>query len=259
MPCTSFFGPARMTDYSLLFLDFDGVICDSVNETYASSWLAYFKYLRHRLPAAVSLAQQRRYMRLRPFIRSGEDYLLIQDIIADDLDVQNQEMFDALAARAGSEKMGHYRTVFYQARTEIIESFRNWWLTLNPLYPHMGEVLRLGLQHKSIYILSAKKTEFIHEILAFHGLDYDSDRIIHSGPEEKTAIISRLLDRTEARSACFIDDQISHLLGNRDPRITPRLASWGYIDGTWLTQHDVQSITPEELQGLVRQIVGNKS
>ncbi len=244
-----------MIEDTLLFLDFDGVICDSVNETIASSWLAYHKYVKKRMPVFVARDHKERFMRLRPYIRTGQDYMLIQDIMADNLTVSGQEMFDKLLKKAGKRKMELYKTVFYRARNEIMTERKRLWLELNPLYPHMYEVVKQGGSCKQIYILSAKKTVYILEILKHHVLDFPAQRIIHAGEGSKTDIIGRVLDREKAYMAYFIDDQISHLSANKDSRIKPLIASWGYVDSRWLVQKHVESIDPAGLRRLIRRMV----
>ena len=57
-------------------IDFDGVICDSIKECFLSSAHA----LGHD-PEILSDAGNvkfRKFKSLRPFVRSGEDYILIQ-------------------------------------------------------------------------------------------------------------------------------------------------------------------------------------
>ena len=60
----------------LLFLDFDGVICDSEPECFESSSVAYRK-LKSPENVSKSLEHRSLFRQLRPLIRSGEDYLVI--------------------------------------------------------------------------------------------------------------------------------------------------------------------------------------
>jgi phosphoglycolate phosphatase-like HAD superfamily hydrolase len=236
---------------SLLFLDFDGVICDSINETIISSWVAYYKYLEKKIPLSVPCDYKRRFMLLRPFIRSGEDYLVIQDILANNKEIENQKQFDHLLAIIGKEVLQYYKEVFYKARSEIFSSYKKLWLSLNPLYPHMEKVMAKSAACENVYILSTKRTDFINEILQARSLDFHPNRIITAGQEEKLAIISYILDREKKQYAYFIDDQISHLIANSNNHIKTYLAAWGYVEPIWLKQKKVEILFPKQMIALM--------
>jgi phosphoglycolate phosphatase-like HAD superfamily hydrolase len=246
-----------MAGGEFLFLDFDGVICDSVNETIASSWLAYHKYVQKHAPGSVARDHKARFMRLRPYIRTGRDYMLIQDLMARNVTVTGQDMFDELLAEAGKRRMELYKTAFYQARNEIMTEYKEYWLELNPLYPHMFDIMEQAGSCKNVYILSAKKIVYILEILKHHALAFPDRRIIHAGQEAKTDVIGRVLDREKGHAAFFVDDQISHLSANNDPRIKPLIASWGYVDSRRLEQTHVASIDPAGLRRLILRMVNS--
>ena len=66
----------------LLYLDFDGVVCDSERECFVSSWLTYRQLGGATGGEHISLRARRRFRQMRPLIRSGEDYVVIQQILA---------------------------------------------------------------------------------------------------------------------------------------------------------------------------------
>jgi phosphoglycolate phosphatase-like HAD superfamily hydrolase len=239
-----------MAEEKLLFLDFDGVICDSINETVLCSWLAYYKYLKKsEPPECVPGNHKKQFLVYRPYIRSAADYIVIQDLLVHRLQMDSQEDFDEVLKALGQEVLTYYQEIFYRARTEIFTAWKSIWLGLNPLYPHMDEIMAKAARSSRVYILSTKKPEFINEILKGHSLDFDAKRIIYPGQEEKLAIIARILDQEKAGKAYFVDDQISHLHTNTDPRIKTFLASWGYIEEKWLSQERVEVLT---LPGLLK-------
>src|SRR5512138_3366484 len=125
-----------MRDVPLLILDFDGVICDSLDECFVSSWPAYHTLYRKSPPPKVPITLRDDFARLRPFIRTGEDYLLIQEILTQGKSVQDQAAFDALIAEAGPEKMRIFKELFTKARSELLEKDKRFWLSLNRIYPH---------------------------------------------------------------------------------------------------------------------------
>ena len=81
----------------LVFLDFDGVICDSLPECYTVSLAAYYGLFRKsEVPKDASGATETVFRRFRPYIRRGGDYLFIQMAIHQGIRLESQEDFDSL-------------------------------------------------------------------------------------------------------------------------------------------------------------------
>jgi hypothetical protein len=143
---------------TLVFLDFDGVICDSALECLVSSWRAcYCRGPAPPCPASVPVALRARFLALRPFIRSGEDFLLIQEILQKDLDVRTQAQFDALAEQRGEETMRRYAHRFQAAREELLRQDPHTWVGLHRVYPHVLAGFPRWSASPCLYILSTKK------------------------------------------------------------------------------------------------------
>ena len=219
----------------LLVLDFDGVICDSIDECFVSSWIASHRLDGTPLPASLGVELRARFAELRPFIRSGEDYVVIQKLLAANRLVATQAEFDAALAAEGPDGMRRLKEVFYQARGDLLASDRPYWLALNRVYPHVRRTLAGLASRPDVVVLSTKKSEFIVEILAANGIAIPVDRVLYTGSRAKADIIAGLLGPGER--ALLIDDQVDTLLACRDPRIDVGLALWGYIKPEWLEQH----------------------
>ena len=228
---------------SLYILDFDGVLCDSVLECFVSSWYAYYGFHLGTLPSSTEIKRKASFYRFRPFIRTGEDYMLIQSMIDRGVVISNQEEFDAEKKTAGKELMARYRDEFYRARGELLESQRSWWLAMNRLYPGLQDIL-LRLRHvESVHILSTKKPEFIVEILKENGIMWPRDRIHDAEKRRKLPFISELMSANGAKRAVFVDDQLDHLSEEGYPEIERLLAAWGYVQSSWLMDGAVRVIT----------------
>lgn len=238
---------------SLVFLDFDGVICDSIAECLVSSWEAYFGHTRETTPSAVPVDLRAKFAALRPYVRSGEDFLLCQEILHKDLAVRSQEDFDRLAASKGSAGLARLRERFYEARAALRQRDRRYWIGLNSLYPAVAENLSLWVNSPCLHILSTKRPEFINEILAASGILFPGKRILHSDRTDKGARIEKLLKGRREESALLVDDQIDHLarIQAQSGRIAVYLASWGYVKPEWLVGSPVSVLRLEELGAVV--------
>lgn len=235
---------------SLLVLDFDGVICDSIDECFVSSWVAWHRLQGRSLPAALAIELRARFAALRPFIRSGEDYVVIQKLLAGERRVATQEEFDAALAAEGAEGMRRLKEVFYAARGDLLASDRAYWLSLNRVYPHVRAPLAAVAGRPDALVLSTKKSEFIVEILAANDIAIPQERVLHTGSRSKADVITGILGPDDR--ALLVDDQIDHLVACRHPRIDVRLALWGYVRPEWLERHPgVPRVAAEDFERLL--------
>ncbi len=237
---------------SLLVLDFDGVICDSIDECFVSSWIAYYELYRREHAPQVPVRLRAEFARLRPFIRSGEDFVLIQSILSKGVPVPDQAAFDAAAERAGVETLRTYRELFYAARRDLLSRDRAFWLSLNRIYPHIVAAFALLPVDAPVHILSTKRLEYITETLSEAHIHFPHARIHLSPTSTKLPTVEALRVAGGFERAVFVDDQIDYLLGNDNPQVDAYLASWGYVKPEWLTPGSGVSVMgPEELVSLI--------
>jgi len=233
----------------LLFLDFDGVICDSADECFVSSWLAY-QGLRGASPSSVPLSDYALFRRYRPLIRRGGDYLLLQRCIDRKIPLSDQADFDNQADMLGEAGMDAFHEKFYAARSGLFNANRSYWLGLNRIYRGIREAL--PAVKETAWILTTKEVSFVVEILGLNGLEWNTGKIICSGKERKIDIIEGFL--TGDGAAVFVDDQIDHFAGAVDERITCYLAAWGYVKPEWLSAA-VKVLTKQDFINMVKTLV----
>jgi FMN phosphatase YigB (HAD superfamily) len=239
-----------MTERGVVLLDFDGVICDSVDECMAASARGYYDLQGKTMPAALAAGRRADFGRLRPFIRTGEDYLLIHELIDRGVVVRDQAGFDEMARRAGPEKMGRFRELFYRGRVELQRMDRDAWMTMNRIYPEARRTLEQSVE-RPLFILSTKRPEFIQDILAHAGVRVPQDRILFSGHDRKLPIAERIRGEGGFARAVFVDDQVDHLVDNPFPLVSVYLASWGYVASERVAlDAGIPVLAAEDLPGL---------
>ncbi|OHD17667.1 MAG: hypothetical protein A2Y38_14795 [Spirochaetes bacterium GWB1_59_5] len=229
-------------DRRLIFLDFDGVICDSLPECYAVSRAAFYGlYLKVAAPEP-GADDERTFRQLRPYIRRGGDYMFLQLCLQRRLIVGSQKEFDALVSENRSlDDLFH--DLFYRARRELFSTDPERWYALNPLYPGMKALLDKHGRDDDTLILSTKEADFISKILSFHGIAWSGSRIYCSGKERKLDYIDRVMDGLGATKAVFVDDQIDHFTGSSAHSARCLLADWGYILPEWLEDGRVETVS----------------
>jgi phosphoglycolate phosphatase-like HAD superfamily hydrolase len=206
----------------LVFLDFDGVLCDSLPECLVSSWTAFYGFLRGGLPDRVPLTLRATFYELRPYVRSGEDYVLLQELVEAGTSVHSQQDFDAQLRRRGTTTMQEYRHVFYRARSELLRTDRGYWIGLNRIYPFLLPHLKTWTCSPCLHILSTKEASYILEILAARGVEIDAGRVLHCGAQEKPGLIIATARRLNSARVLWIGIREEGVVGAenrvRDPR-----------------------------------------
>jgi phosphoglycolate phosphatase-like HAD superfamily hydrolase len=209
------------------FMDFDGVLCDSAAECYASSLMA----LRGDPPPENGAIDPRRYrlfMAMRPFIRNPEDYLLIQEAIDSGKITRSQDEFDALRASRSEETLASLANRFLEARSSFLARKPELWYELNPPFEGISELLRLLSTNESFFILSTKRADFIEALFSRWGVQWPSARVISSRTETKRDLMLMIAKPTELGGLHFIDDQEEHLKACQGSGIALYAAEWGY-------------------------------
>ena len=219
----------------LLVLDFDGVICDSVEECFVASWSAFHELRRVASPAAPDNARAA-FRHLRPFVRSGEDFLLIQHLIARGEAPASQGEFDSAWDQAGMPGPKECKDLFYRVRTEMRDRDPAAWLAMNRVYAHVPPGLTRLSPAVPLYVLSTKKPPFVIAPMAAAGISVPPERVLYAESEPKLATVERLLRQLDRQEAVFIEDQIDAIRSNRNPRIRAYLADWGYVQKAWLAE-----------------------
>ena len=234
-----------------LFLDFDGVLCDSVNECFVSSWLAFYTRYRGEQPGSIPLVAYRLFRQYRPFIRRGEDYLLLHALIHDGVAVASQREFDLCVERAGREMMATYRALLYEVREEMVSGDRELWLALHA--PYEGIVDRLGplASDPDVWIISTKRSEFVVRILAGWGIDWPLERTIMPVSRTKVQIVASVMERLAMEEAILVDDQADHLRCDELPNLTCMLALWGFVAPGLAVPDHVEGITLDAFRELL--------
>jgi phosphoglycolate phosphatase-like HAD superfamily hydrolase len=217
-----------------LALDFDGVIADSIYECLVVAFNAFSNY-RNGTKLIKTLDEingqqlkQARY--LRNFIRSGEDYVYIQQIISDKVRINNQLEFDKYCA-IHQEKRNLYFQIFYNEREEFSLKYFKEWIALNPFYDGIKDFLQSYPDKGKLYIITTKKIEFAKKIISAHSIGLLHANFYHASQDRsKREIILQLLNsyQIDPSDFYFIDDQVDTLLKLNDLGINCYLAKWGY-------------------------------
>lgn len=212
------------TPTRVLALDFDGVICDSLEEGLLISWNAHTgaavrAFVEPGL-AGVPPEVTERFVGCRPFARHLGHWLVPFTISSvpsshaefaarfDELPGPTIETFTAAAA-------GY--------RAAVRRTYPDEWLSHHVVEPGLDDVL------SSAYIVTARDGESVGRILRAHGIAVDDARIFGSSTDKtdalKTIAVSEAADPAEVT---LVDDNIENCLAARAGGYDAWWATWGY-------------------------------
>ncbi len=222
----------------LLALDFDGVLCDGMQEYFHTAWRVYRKVWEEKGEAPpAGLAE--RFARLRPVIESGwEMALLLRAIL---LGYTEEELFaDWIAA---AEKIlqqdgltpGDLGPLLNTDRDAQIRENLDAWLSRNRFYPGVIGRLRSCLDAGTqLRIVTTKEERYTRRLLEREGIDLAGDWIVgRSAKRAKHETLRRY--RHELGSSAgiwFVEDRLATLQEVRRQAdlegVRLFLADWGY-------------------------------
>lgn len=221
---------------SIIFLDFDGVLCNSVKEAYILSRYAYFNIDVHKEieEELYSKFQENRYL----ILNSYQYYYLMQILEKysnlDKTDVLNE--FDLLSSLGKNEQTDFFNKKFIEKRKELIENDFNFWNSLETptLFLNKLKGILKNSKNSTFAILSTKNKEAIVKKFEFWNIDFNSDLIFEKKDLEnltKGEFINKFIqNHFEYVHSILIDDNIGNIESCKNiDNLSAYLTSWGYV------------------------------
>ena len=253
------------TNKPIYAFDFDGVICDSVNESIRSGlrgakeiWGDDVLSSKKNLPSATSNSDsevpswlETSMRTIRPVIETGwENILLVKYIIdrvaqdgLDNVDRISNEILEGwldglkeeVLEGCGEDIEGLVET-FGNTRDSWIEQDKDGWLSANRFYPGVVEMLNGIIANKTdFFIITTKQDRFVRMLLERNGVKaIKEDQIFGLGSGSKISVLKGLVMRKEfgKRVVDFVEDRYETLeavsLSMLGQPLRLYLATWGY-------------------------------
>jgi phosphoglycolate phosphatase-like HAD superfamily hydrolase len=228
---------------NILALDFDGVVCDGMQEYFATSWRTYCKIWN---PSNVEPPEnlRDRFFRLRPIIEIGwEMPILVRALMLDIPDTKIEQNWSEIvrellqtenlnAADIGSKLDG--------IRDNWIASDLDSWLALHRFYPGVAERLQeLLASEVQPIIVTTKEGRFVQQLLQQQNIRLPTRWIIgkevrRSKSQTLRELLANYSDRTP--TIWFVEDRLETLrVVQQQPDLAAVqlfLADWGYNTAT---------------------------
>jgi phosphoglycolate phosphatase-like HAD superfamily hydrolase len=217
----------------ILCLDFDGVICDSIQECLLTSYIAYQIFINGDtvVDRNIKIPQniKNNFSQYRYLVQPAKQYGMLMHMLHYKESISADEF--AKSCNDYSFPMNEYESLFFQVRAELISSDLSYWLNMNVVYPHVLKHWSSITKQISTYIVTNKNYNSVRIILDYFKLDFNKDNIIskeRTGSKAETLIALAKHHKIEHENVIFIDDNSQYILEILDLGIKAYLANWGY-------------------------------
>ncbi len=233
----------------VLALDFDGVVCDSLREVFATA-LATYESMAPDSPLLARLRSRRgtgrwhslelvtdpvmvSFESMMPLGNRAEDFGVSLRALDNFLELTDQAAYDTFYGTVDPRWMAAFHRGFYEQRDAARAFDTHGWLELHAPYPVFLELLRRRSSEAKIALATAKDRRSAELLLAHLGVgDLFAPELILDKETgvSKTAHLTVLRDRLDVpfEEITFVDDKLNHLETVAPLGVRPILAAWGF-------------------------------
>ncbi len=222
-----------MNKNNYIFLDFDGVLFDTVKESYL---LARYAFYGVEPQVKYDESEYKIFHSARYLITNSWHYYYIMKII-NEKEFKNiydfEEKYNDELLNRDKEKDGLFDTKFQEKRKDLINNHYEFWNKLDEPYSFFYKIKDIQ-KSSNIIILSTKNEEAIIKHCNDYGLDIARENIIGKTKLKefgsKKEYLTKYMSNNKIQNAIFIDDSISTINNCKDiPNLQTYVANWGYV------------------------------
>ena len=167
----------------ILVLDFDGVICDSADETARAGWLAgsfiWPEWAKHDITPGFL----QKFRKLRPLLHTGFEAIAILKMIEDDYSIpfikSNYHFLMRQIFTSSQYNFDELKAFMSRVRDDWIRINEKDWLSRQRLFPVMDEFIPAARQYYDhVFILTTREGKYAARLLENSGIDFDRDHIL---------------------------------------------------------------------------------
>jgi len=219
---------------SMVFLDFDGVLFDTVREAFVTATIASNKAASMQ-NIDFDTHHYREFLKYRYLVGPAWNYKYLIDLICLGQYTDFEKNYRNLIESANNQDISKYEENFFNARKKLKTLHPIEWLSLNKPYPFLNLIKQLLIDQMDCFtIVTTKDKETVKNLLLTEGLNFSGyqiyDKEDYSLYQNKAELIKNIINMGNIENALFIDDNDDHL--NKCRKIQSLglcQPSWGYV------------------------------
>jgi len=218
----------------MVFLDFDGVLFNTVREAYAVAMISTEKFDTIK---SINFNSDHyiRFERYRYLIGPAWNYKYILESLIYYNEDAIEKNYKLLIEKARVEDYESFEKSFFDTRRRLQDNSFQRWLELNTSYPFLHLIKELLIaKGENFLIVTTKDKDTVQRLLQLEDIDFSKkdiyDKCDFEKYKNKFNIINKLMTEKEITNAIFIDDSRKHLEScSGIKRLKLLQANWGYI------------------------------
>jgi phosphoglycolate phosphatase-like HAD superfamily hydrolase len=219
-----------------IFLDFDGVLFDTVKETYCVSMITCER--ANTISEIDFETQHYHYFhKFRYLIGPAWNYYFLIGAIDEKLKEPELEINQTLQIELENPKGNQhllFEKRFFSSRRHLKKRDYACWESLIHPYPIVADLRKLMENHRaSIYFITTRDRESVKHLLNTYDLEFVNGHIFSKedlGKNSKKDLIQYLIKKNKITSSIFVDDLKSNLAACKSiQNMTLLHACWGYV------------------------------
>ncbi len=219
-----------------LALDFDGVLCNGLQEYFQTTWRAY-RQLWPTSTVAPPHDIAETFCQLRPVIETGWEMPVLLRAVVKGFDPGDiLDRWSIIRDRVVAQEDLNPKDLgnrIDMVRDQWINHDLESWLQLHQFYPGVASQLHsLQQQSLSLLVITTKESRFVATLLQQAGIQIPRERIFGKDCRRPKGETLRQLKQTTATPIWFVEDRLATLQGIRQQPdlndIRLFLGSWGY-------------------------------
>lgn len=213
----------------MLALDFDGLICDGLDECLLVTWNGmHDRRLEDFGPgglAELPRAFVNQFTHCRRFARHLGHFMVAFEPRV--VDVDNQAAFEALYAALPEPEIERFVAKVNQYRQLVRTSRERAWIDSHALYPGMRGFL--AMRARDLYIVTAKDVDSVEKILASQSVHVNRAHVFGER-RDKVPALQEIAQREGVlpHELCLVDDNLLNVIDARAAGFGGLWATWGY-------------------------------
>ena len=230
---------------NILCLDFDGVICNSIDECLLVSYNGYMKYTKHDEKQINNLSELsadvvKCFLKYRYMVRPAKDYFVLIDLVLNHSGEITKEIFQEHKKKL-IKQLDEFEKVFFNTRSYLQDNNSEYWLRLNPFYKEFLEVW-IDLFHTyEAFVVTNKNKKAVKALLDYNDIMIEPERLFTKEDfKSKNQALQLILEKYRRKNSeiIFIDDSPETIVESLEKFPKSYLANWGYYSN----RENIQSI-----------------
>ncbi len=214
----------------ILFLDYDGVLFDTLKEVYLVCRKHYknISMLNSVDENEYHLFSKYKYLCYNIWMFYYYDPIIFN--CSNEAEIE-EKFFNALKKR-NFEKENLFCDEFLKIRADLVRNNYDFWKNLEQPFEFFQAVKNIYQQNKTdVAIVSKKNKQSILERFELNGFEINPNMVFAreflTNYSTKGEFLSEFLEKNNYTSAIFVDDNINNINTNKNPKIKNILALWG--------------------------------